>query len=88
MIHISHGTIPKKYWSTYTITSTIIEIIRLVKVLGMQKEVCFDTETTGLNAFDAELVGLAISYSVSDGVYVTMPKEFEEAKKLIEKEKS
>ncbi|WP_298246095.1 DNA polymerase I [uncultured Christiangramia sp.] len=53
--------------------------------LLMQKSVCFDTETTGLNPLDAELVGIAFSWEAGKGYYLPFPKEREKAQELIEK---
>lgn len=50
-----------------------------------QKSVCFDTETTGLNALHAELVGIAFSWEKGKGFYVPFPENQEEAQLLIEK---
>ena len=38
------------------------KIKELVDVLMQQAEICFDTETTGIDANDAELVGFSFSY--------------------------
>lgn len=43
---------------------------------------CFDTETTGLVAFDADIVGLALSCKPQEGYYIPFPREFEAAKLL------
>ncbi|WP_299154409.1 DNA polymerase I [uncultured Christiangramia sp.] len=53
--------------------------------LLMQKSVCFDTETTGLNPLDAELVGIAFSWEAGKGYYLPFLKEREKAQELIEK---
>lgn len=53
--------------------------------LLMQKSVCFDTETTGLNPLDAELVGIAFSWESGKGYYLPFPEEREKAQELIEK---
>lgn len=42
----------------------------LVKELMDQKEVCFDTETTNLDANDAEMVGMSFSYTPGEAYYV------------------
>ena len=55
----------------------------LIKSLLKQKEICLDCETTGLNALDAELVGLAFSYETGKGFYVTFPDDFEETKAIL-----
>ena len=57
----------------------------LLQNLQKQTSVCFDTETTGLNALHAELVGIAFSYEKGKGFYVPFPENQEEAKILIEK---
>ena len=57
----------------------------LLQNLEKQTSVCFDTETTGLDALNAELVGLAISYEKGKGFYIPFPENQEEAQHLIEK---
>jgi DNA polymerase-1 len=57
----------------------------LLQNLLQQKTVCVDTETTGLDALNAELVGIAFSYEKGKGYYVPFPENQEEAQRLIEK---
>jgi len=57
----------------------------LLQNLLQQKSVCIDTETTGLDALNAELVGIAFSYEKGKGYYVPFPENQEEAQTLIEK---
>src|SRR5690606_42082466 len=52
--------------------------------LLQQKEVCFDTEATGLNPLTAELVGISFSYEVGKGYYIPFAPNFEEAKEILE----
>jgi DNA polymerase-1 len=49
----------------------------LLKQLLEQEEVCFDTETTGLEALEAELVGLSFSWMPGEAVYVAVADEKE-----------
>ena len=56
----------------------------LLEKLHTQKSVCFDTETTSLNALQAELVGIAFSWENHKGYYLPFPADQEEAQKLIE----
>lgn len=56
----------------------------LLEKLLKQKEVAFDTETNSLDALSAELVGISFSYETGKGYYVPFPKEFEDAKKLVQ----
>jgi len=57
-------------------------ILALVKELLTQKEVCIDTETTGINANDVELVGLSFSYKEHEGFYIPIENEAA-AKKIL-----
>lgn len=54
----------------------------LIASLIIQEEFCFDTETTGLDAYEASLVGMAFSYYKNEGYYVPFPDNFEEAKQI------
>jgi len=54
----------------------------LVKDLLLQKEICIDTETTGINANNVELVGLSFSYKEHEGFYVPIENEAA-AKKIL-----
>lgn len=56
----------------------------LIKKLLEQKQVCFDTETTGLNALQAELVGIAFSWEKGKGYYLALPEDFESCKAIVE----
>ena len=56
-----------------------------VQNLLNQTSVCFDTETTGLDALNSELVGLAFSWEKGKGFYVPFPENQEDAQILIDK---
>ncbi len=49
-----------------------------LKKLMQQSAVCFDTETTGLKALEVELIGIAFSYEVGKGYYVSFPENQDE----------
>jgi len=51
----------------------------LVKLLGKQKSFCFDTETTGLDPNNSELVGIAFSYDPGEAWYVNLPENYNDA---------
>lgn len=55
----------------------------LVSFLLQQKEFCFDTETTDVDAVEAELVGIAFSYYKSEAYYVPVPADEKEAQLII-----
>ncbi len=56
----------------------------LLKNLLKQKSVCFDTETTSLNTFDAELVGIAFSYEKGKGYYLPFSNDKEQTQQILE----
>ena len=68
----------------YHFVNTNEEIISLAEKLAKQKVICFDTETTGIDANQAELVGLAFSIEPTKGYYVPIAEDKEEAKKRID----
>ena len=53
--------------------------------LQQQKSVCFDTETTNIDALKAELVGIAFSWAAHKGFYIPFPEDKAKAQDLIEK---
>ena len=55
-----------------------------IKQLVEKKSVCFDTETTALNALEATLVGIAFSWEAHKGYYVPCPEDQDKAQQLIE----
>lgn len=57
---------------------------KLVSELLLQKEVCFDTETTSLNELEAELVGMAFSWETHKGYYVLFPESKELTQEILE----
>ncbi|MGN6417327.1 MAG: DNA polymerase I [Pseudobacter sp.] len=57
----------------------------LIKELMEQPEICFDTETTSLDANDAELVGMSFSYKTAEAYYVPCSPDQEQTKKLLQK---
>ena len=56
----------------------------LLESLVKDKEVCFDTETTSLNALHSELVGIAFSWEAGKGYYLSIPEEREKALEILE----
>lgn len=69
----------------YQIVQGNLPINLLIQNLTQQTSVCFDTETTGIDAINAELVGLAFSWEKGKGFYVPFPENQEEAHALLEK---
>ncbi|NDI97858.1 DNA polymerase I [Flavobacterium sp. LaA7.5] len=62
-----------------------IGISLLLRDMLQQNTVCFDTETTGIDALTAELVGMSFSWEAGKGFYVPVPENREEAQELVNK---
>ena len=67
--------------ANYTLIVTEEERLKLISILKDSNTICFDTETTGINAHQAELVGLCFSVKKGEGFYVPISEEQETAKK-------
>ena len=68
----------------YQYVSTYVGRGLLLKELMDQKSVCFDTETTSLDALKAELVGIAFSWEPGKGYYLVLPENREEVLQILE----
>jgi DNA polymerase I len=62
----------------------LAEIADLVEFLQLQKEICFDTETTDLDAMKAELVGLSFSYIPGEAYYIPVSENQKETQEILE----
>lgn len=67
----------------YILLQTEEEMQQAVEDLLQQKEICFDTETSGLDKIDNDIVGFSFSYKPYHGYYVACPDDYEAAKKLL-----
>ncbi|WP_028523761.1 DNA polymerase I [Runella limosa] len=56
----------------------------LAYYLSLQESFCFDTETTSVDAIDAELVGLAFAYREGEAFYVPVLADRTEAQAIVE----
>lgn len=69
---------------SYHLISTAEERKELLEILLKHAQVCFDTETTSIDALHADLVGFSFSYKAREAFYVSVPSDFEAAKKIVE----
>ena len=67
----------------YFLANSPEERKKLIGELLKQKSICFDTETTGIDAGKAELVGISFSSKVHEGWYVPVPPDRKEAEKIV-----
>lgn len=58
-------------------------IKKLVAELKKHEEICFDTETTGIDANDTELVGLSFSIKPGEAYYVPCPADQKKTKEIL-----
>ncbi|MBK9109612.1 MAG: DNA polymerase I [Saprospiraceae bacterium] len=69
---------------TYHLVQTDAEITHLLKILSDASIISFDTETTGIDANQAELVGMSFCWKPGEAYYIPFPSDQIKAKKLLE----
>jgi len=67
----------------YEVVDTDAGLKKLVAELKKQKEICFDTETTGIDANEAELVGLSFSIKPGEAWYIPCPADQKRTKEIL-----
>lgn len=68
----------------YQLVQSEADIKQLVQTFLKEKEFCFDTETTSLNYWEAELVGLSFSIKANEAYYIPCPENQTETKQILE----
>ena len=68
----------------YKLVESDADIKALVELLSKEKQFVFDTETTHLDVYSAELVGLSFAIKAHEAWYLTMPANREECQKKLE----
>ena len=67
----------------YEAVTSDAAIKKLVAELKKHDEICFDTETTGIDANDAELVGLSFSVKAGEAYYIPCPVDQKRTKEIL-----
>lgn len=67
----------------YIAVQTDEELKKLVAELKKYDEICFDTETTGIDANDAELVGLSFSVKPGQAWYIPCPADIARTNEIL-----
>jgi DNA polymerase-1 len=67
----------------YILADTFEKRAELIKILSEQKTFCFDTETTGTDANQCELVGLSFAVKHNQAWYVPVPVDEQEIIKIV-----
>ncbi len=68
----------------YILVSSKEEIQTLLSELLQETEICFDTETTNIDANEAELVGMSFSCKKGKAYYIPCPPEREKTNAILE----
>ncbi len=69
----------------YILCNDDTAIGNLIQRMESASHFCFDTETTGISALHAQIVGLSVAFRPGEAFYVPFPQNFEEAKSLLSK---
>ncbi len=67
----------------YSAVVSNADIKKLVIDLKKHDEICFDTETTGIDANDAELVGLSFAVTPGEAFYIPCPADQKRTKEIL-----
>lgn len=70
---------------SYTLIESDEAIDDLVAALLKQTEICFDTETSSLDYFSLNIVGLSFSFNSGTGYYIPCPEDFDKARAICHK---
>lgn len=68
----------------YQFIDTAEKRAALINTLLSASHVAFDTETTGLDQHEADLVGMSFSHKKSEGFYVPVASNYDEAKAIVQ----
>jgi DNA polymerase-1 len=68
---------------TYHIVIGEVAITKLVEELAAHEEFCFDTETSSLDYFSLDLVGMSFSVKPGEAYYVPCPESVEETQAIV-----
>lgn len=67
----------------YHLVDTFEKRQQLIAELSRQPEISFDTETTGVDANQAELVGMSFAYKTAEAYYIPFPADQSEAQLMV-----
>jgi DNA polymerase-1 len=70
--------------SAYHLIETKDKRTTFVREMMKQKQVCFDTETTSVDANSAQLVGMSFSWKAGEAYYIPIPEVLAAAKFILE----
>ena len=74
----------KNYDHWYQSVNTDVSRKLLLESLLQEKNVCFDTETTSLDALNTQLVGISFSWKQGKGYYLSLPENRDDVILILE----
>ncbi|MDD4602899.1 MAG: DNA polymerase I [Bacteroidales bacterium] len=77
--HSTISTVPHQYH----LTDTIEKRAHLISLLSQQPSFCFDTETTGVDSNNAELVGMSFAFQPHEAFYIPLPDNYHETQTIV-----
>ncbi len=84
LLNFSDKASVKTVQHDYKLVETEADIKALVELLSKQKQFVFDTETTNVDVYSAELVGVSFAIKAHEAWYLPMPADREECQKKLE----
>lgn len=69
----------------YFVVDTTQALDSLAADLSVQKEFCIDTETSSLDVWNNELVGLSFSFKKGEAYYVPVPEDRAQSEKIVKR---
>ena len=84
LLEFSDKASAKTVHHDYKLFETEDDIKVLVNTLSNEKQFVFDTETTNIDVYSAELVGISFAIKAHEAWYLPMPAEREECQKRLE----
>ena len=67
----------------YVLVDTHEKMKKLAEKMMQSESIAFDTETSSLDAHQAELVGLSFAYNAHEGFYIPVPADEKKAKEIV-----
>ena len=84
LLNFSDKNSSKTIAHDYKLVETEADIKALVELLSKEKHFVFDTETTNIDVYSAELVGLSFAIKAHEAWYLPMPADRKECQKKLE----
>lgn len=81
---VSTEPVPEKHYYTVTTESVFNDLLVTLNAADL---ICLDTETTSVNAMDAELVGLSFAVKANEAFYIPLSHDYPGAPEQLDKQR-